>query len=141
MFEQSSDKFFFRIKLLIKGLFILPLGVFGIMHFVLPDFFLHMVPRFMSFPSFWVNFSGICLLSASLAIFFNLWIRATTLLLILFVLVFILTVDIPNIFIPENGEQNYFIISLLKDTSLLGGSAFILLLDWMKKQSGLLSRK
>lgn len=137
MQTKGNQEIFKRINLLSRGLFILPLGVFGVMHFVLPQFFLHMVPRFAPFPVFWVNFSGVCLLSASLAIFFNFWTRLTTLLLIVFVFTFIVTVDIPNILYPSNGEQNYFIISLLKDTSLLGGSAFILLLEWMKTHSTL----
>lgn len=126
-----NEYFLYRIQFLIKGLFILPLGVFGIMHFINPGFFTHMAPNYAPNADFWVFVSGICLLGTSLAIFFDLYIKVASILLFLFVCVFIVSVDIPNV-IHTSNQQQYFITSLLKDISLLGGTSFILFLEQQK---------
>lgn len=113
----------------IKGFFILPLGLFGILHFVEPYLFVKLVPAFAPYPSFWVFFSGVALTSSSLAIFTGILSRLANFLLILFVLTFIFTVDIPNIIHPHYWARDYFLISILKDTSLLGGSILYLVID------------
>lgn len=112
-----------------KAIFILPLGIFGVMHFLAPGFFMALVPDFAPYPRVWVLFSGVALLASSLAIFTGILSRLANILLILFVLTFILAVDIPNIFNPQIYDSKYFMISLMKDTSLLGGTLLYLIID------------
>lgn len=102
-----------------RGMFILPLGMFGIMHFILEKQFEFMVPPFLGYKSFWVIFSGVALTTASISIFLKIYHQVAIRLLILFVITFILSVDIPMIF--RGIDSFYFSVSLLKDTSLLGG--------------------
>jgi len=104
----------------VRLLFIIPLGLFGIMHFMVPSFFESMVPSFLSYKRFWIYFSGVALTTASLSIATKVIARLASFLLALFVLSFILSVDIPGIF---NESTRYFrLVSLLKDISLLGGT-------------------
>ena len=117
----------------VRYLFIIPLGLFGIMHFIVPSFFETMVPSFLSYRSFWVYFSGVALTAASLSIAAKVIPRLASFLLTLFVLSFILTVDIPGLF---NESTRYFrLVSLLKDTSLLGGSLLYYFLFEQKKNT------
>lgn len=113
----------------VKGIFILPLGIFGVMHFIVPGFFEALVPDFAPYPRLWVLFSGVALAASSLAIFTGILARLANILLIIFVLTFILAVDIPNIFQARIYDSKYFLISLMKDTSLLGGTLLYLIID------------
>ena len=104
----------------IKILYFFPLFLFGVMHFSYPLYFEFLVPKFIPGGIFWVYFSGFALSASSLAIILNIIPKLSTACLILFVLTFIVTVDIPGVF---NGENIFrFAISLLKDVSLLAGT-------------------
>lgn len=118
----------------VRGLFILPLGAFGILHFILPSLFEKMVPSYAGDSTFWVYFSGAALTAASIFIFAKWVPKLANFLLILFVLTFIVTVDIPSIIYKTGIEREYFIISLMKDTSLLGGSLFYFFISRMRKR-------
>lgn len=102
-----------------RGFFILPLGAFGIMHFVLEKDFEFMVPDFLGNKAFWVVFSGVALTTASLSIFLRIYHWLAIRLLMLFVITFMVFVDIPMIILDI--DRFYFSISLMKDTSLFGG--------------------
>ena len=92
----------------------------SIMHFVLPHYFEFLVPKFVPGGIFWIYFSGVALSAASTAIIINIIPKIAAFCLILFVLIFIATVDIPGVFF---GDDKYrFFISLLKDTSLFAGT-------------------
>lgn len=106
--------------LLPRLLFIIPLGLFGIMHFVYPSFFLYMVPTFLESKLFWVLFSGVALTLASIAIGAKIIPKISSFSLMAFVLVFIITVDIPGMLNPET--KFYSMVSFLKDISLFGGT-------------------
>jgi len=133
MRKLNQKDVFKKMRLLVNGFFILPLGAFGIMHFVVSDFFEALVPQFAGNASFWVAFSGIALTGASVTIFMNYYSSFFAGLLMIFVLVFILTVDIPNVIHPNGWAKHYFVISLLKDISLFGGCGLIILLNSLEK--------
>lgn len=118
----------------VRGFFILPLGAFGIMHFIVPQQFEFMVPHYAGFPNFWVHVSGVALTLAAVCIFTKFYAKIANLFLILFVLTFILTVDIPNSLFGPPEMSFYFTISWLKDTSLLGGSLFYYYISRMRKK-------
>lgn len=107
-------------------LFIIPLGLFGVMHFVFPSFFTHMVPAYLSSQYFWVYFSGMALTLASLTIGLKIYPVVSSVLLILFILIFISAVDIPGVI--DVNTRYYRMVSLFKDISLLGGTLTYLLL-------------
>ncbi len=114
----------------IKVSYFIPLVLFGIMHFVVPNYFEFLVPKFIPGGIFWVYFSGVALTSSGLAIIGNIIAKTASFCLMLFVLTFILTVDIPGVFF---GEDKYrFFISLLKDISLFAGTS--LFWFYMKKK-------
>ncbi len=108
----------------IKILYFIPLIVFGIMHFIVPSYFEFLVPKFVPGEIFWVYFSGVVLISTGAAIIVNIISKIACLCLMLFVLTFILTVDIPGVCFGEDKYQ--FITSLFKDISLLAGTSFFL---------------
>ncbi len=118
----------------VRGFFILPLGAFGIMHFIVPQQFEFMVPHYAGFPNLWVHVSGVALTLASFCVFTKFHAKLANLFLILFVLTFILTVDIPNSLFGPPERSFYFTISWLKDTSLLGGSLFYYYISRMRKK-------
>lgn len=105
----------------IRGCFILPLGAFGVMHLISPHFFDYMVPVFLGNPTPWVYLSGLILTGTSISIFLKKGALVSSTLLVIFVLIFITTVDIPFV-ISHAVQAEYFIISLMKDLSLLAGS-------------------
>ncbi len=105
----------------VRGCFILPLGAFGVMHLIYPHFFDYMVPQFLGPPTPWVYLSGIILTGTSISIFLKKGAFISSGLLVVFVVIFITSVDIP--FVINNSVQvEYFLISLMKDLSLLAGS-------------------
>jgi len=116
----------------VRGFFILPLGLFGIMHFIKPHFFEFMVPTYAGNPEMWVLFSGFCLTLAAVSIFTKILAKISSFLLIIFVLTFIVSVDIPLTFGHTIVPSEFFVISWLKDTSLLGGSLFYYFISRMR---------
>lgn len=109
------------ISLWMKIFYFLPLAVFGVMHFVFPHYFEFLVPKFIPGGIFWIYFSGAILTSTSLAIIFGIIPRIASFCLILFVITFIITVDIPG-FVSGDEDHYRFFISFLKDLSLCGGT-------------------
>ena len=108
------------LSLLPRLLFIIPLGLFGVMHFVYPDFFVQMVPVFLGSKYFWIYFSGVALSLASVTIGLKIFPITSSSLLMLFILTFITAVDIPGLLQPETKYIR--MVSLFKDISLLGGT-------------------
>lgn len=80
-----------------------------------------MVPEFLGPPTPWVYLSGIILTGTSISIFLKKGALISSSLLVVFVIVFITSVDIPFV-IRHSVQTEYFIISLMKDLSLLAGS-------------------
>ena len=105
---------------LIKVGYFIPLILFGIFHLVFPAYFEFLVPKFIGGGLFWVYFSGFALTSAGSAIILNIIPKMACLCLLIFVATFILTVDIPGMFFEKDNFR--FIISFLKDVSLLSGT-------------------
>ena len=108
----------------IKFFYFFPLFLFGIMHFAYPLYFEFLVPKFIPGGIFWVYFSGFALSASSMAIILNIIPKISIVCLLLFVLTFIVTVDIPGIFRSEGTFR--FAVSLLKDLSLFSGTYLFL---------------
>ena len=107
-------------KKICKVAYFIPLVLFGVFHLIAPVYFEFMVPKFIPGGIFWVYFSGIALTAAGSAIILNIIPQIACFCLLIFVLTFILTVDVPGMVF---GKDNFrFIISFLKDISLLSGT-------------------
>jgi putative oxidoreductase len=104
-------------------LFAIPFAIFGLNHFLFLDFYIGTVSSFIPLGPYTVILTGVFLIMASLSIIFNKYIKVSTILLSVLLLIFILTIHIPGLFDPEKWK--FALIELLKDTSLLGGSLMI----------------
>ena len=104
-------------------LFAIPFAIFGLNHFLFLNFYIGEVSSFIPGGAYTIILTGIFLIMASLSIIFNKYIKISTILLSVLLLIFILTIHIPALFDPE--KWRFALIELLKDTSLLGGSLMI----------------
>jgi putative oxidoreductase len=106
-----------------RVLFALPFGIIGINHFIVSDFFNGMLTSFIPGGGFMILFTGACLIAASISIILKKYIKLSCLLLALLLLIFILTIHIPQLFEPNNAQVAF--MHLLKDTALMGGALII----------------
>jgi len=106
-----------------RVLFAIPFAIFGLNHFLFLNFYIGTVSSFIPLGPYTIILTGIFLIMASLSIIFNKYIKVSTILLSVLLLIFILTIHIPGLFDPEKWQ--FALIELLKDTSLLGGSLMI----------------
>lgn len=104
-------------------LFALPFGIIGINHFVVSEFFKPFLSSFIPGGAFTILLTGTCLIAASISIILKKYIKLSCLLLALLLLIFILTIHIPQLFEPANAQ--FAFMQLLKDTGLMGGALII----------------
>lgn len=104
-------------------LFALPFAFFGLNHFLMVDFFTGMLNSFIPGTSFTIILTGIALIAASLSIIFKKYIKLSCILLAILLFIFIVSIHIPQLFDPD--KKLLALVSLLKDTSLMGGALMI----------------
>jgi putative oxidoreductase len=104
-------------------LFAIPFGLFGINHFLMLDYYLGMLTSFIPLGAYTIILTGIMLIATSISIITKKFVKFSTLMLSLLLLVFIITIHIPHL-ITET-DKTVSIIALLKDISLMGGSLMI----------------
>ena len=102
-----------------RFLFALPLGVFGLMHFMRTDDLAGMVP--IPGGAIWVYVTGLSLLAATAAILSGKHAVLATRLLGLMLLIFVVSMHLVAVI----GGDQMAMSNVLKDTALAGG-AFIL---------------
>ena len=99
-----------------RFIYAIPFILFGAFHFMNAASMAGMVPSFLPFADFWVYLTGIALIAAGVAIIINKYARTATLLLALMLLIFILTIHVPNM---SNSQS---MAALLKDMALMGAA-------------------
>ena len=104
-------------------LFALPFAVFGLNHFFMVDFYTGMLTSFIPGSSFTILLTGLALIAASLSIIIKKYIKISCILLAILLLIFILTIHIPQLF--DASTKMIAIVELLKDTALMGGALMI----------------
>ncbi len=104
-------------------LFALPFGIIGLNHFFMVDFFSGMLTSFIPGGGFTILFTGFLLIAASVSIMFKRYVTLSCLLLSVMLLIFILTIHIPQLFDPLQAQIAF--MQLLKDTALMGGALMI----------------
>lgn len=102
-------------------LFALPFGIFGIIHFLTGSDLAGMVPHFIPGDIIWVYLTGAALIGASVCIVAQIQVRLVSLLLSLMLLIFALTIHLPELL----AETPNALPNLLKDLSLSGGALFL----------------
>lgn len=104
-------------------IFAIPIGILGIIHFLLGSSIATGLPSFYFAPIFWVYLSGLSLLAASISILTGKYTRLACLLLALLFFILVLTVDLPRFL---NNAASYIEISvLIKDITIAGGALII----------------
>lgn len=106
-----------------RFLFAIPFGILGINHFIMSDYYLGMLTSFIPGMGFSIFLVGIALVSSSVLIIINRWVKASCWTLAVLLLLFIAFIHIPNLFDKE--RHLIAIIELMKDTALMGGALMI----------------
>jgi putative oxidoreductase len=104
-------------------LFAFPFAIFGINHFLMMDYYVGMLTSFIPLGAYTIILTGIMLIVASISILFKKFVKFSTIMLAVLLLVFIITIHIPHLFI--DADRTVTLIALLKDISLMGGSLMI----------------
>jgi putative oxidoreductase len=102
-------------------IFAIPFAVFGIGHLTSADKMAGMIP--IPGGAFWVYFTGVALIAASISIISGKLTRVACLSLAVFLAIVIFTMQVPNLSNPQMAQMAFS--GLLKDTSLLGGALLI----------------
>ncbi len=87
------------------------------------DFFSGMLTSFIPGGGFTILFTGFLLIAVSVSIMFKRYVTLSCLLLSIMLLIFILTIHIPQLFDPSKVQVAF--MQLLKDTALMGGAIMI----------------
>jgi uncharacterized membrane protein YphA (DoxX/SURF4 family) len=106
-----------------RFLYALPFAVIGINHFFMMDYYMGMLTSFIPHTAFILLLTGLLLIAASISIMTGKFIKISTILLAILLLIFILTIHIPHL--VKGIDTTETLINLLKDTALMGGSLMI----------------
>ena len=104
-------------------LFALPFAVFGINHFIMMDYYMGMLTSFIPKTAFTLVLTGLVLIAVSISIIVNKYVKLSSIVLAILLLIFIVTIHIPHLINGVNTTPT--LIALLKDISLMGGSLMI----------------
>jgi putative oxidoreductase len=98
----------------------LVMAVFGIYHFVYPQNLLAYVPSFLpDFGNLWVYIPGAAFILAAVAFITNKMVKTAAYLLAALLIIFVLTIHLPNFLNGSNDEYRQLsLINLLKDTAI-----------------------
>lgn len=122
-------------KLAVIGriLFALPFGIMGLNHFLMTNMLLGMLSSFIPGGGFTILLIGAMLITASIFIILNKYVKIACFWLAGLLFLFITTIHIPHLF-TDNWQ--IALMELLKDTALMGGAIMIALyLDPQKKEN------
>ena len=100
-----------------RYLFAIPMGIFGLFHFMNGSQMAGMVP--IPGGVFWVYLTGAALLAACISILINTKAKLACVLLGVMLLIFMLTIHLPAV-LGDGGSSA--MTMLLKDTALAGGA-------------------
>ena len=105
-----------------RTLYAIPIGLFGIFHFVGANDMVGMVPDFMPAPLFFIYLVGAALIAAAISIIWGKMARTASYLLGIMLVIFVLTIYIPGLGDPDNQMAMPL---LLKEIALAAAAFFI----------------
>ncbi|MBS1741610.1 MAG: hypothetical protein JST81_01135 [Bacteroidetes bacterium] len=92
---------------------------FGIFHFMHPHDLLVYVPQFLPGGVAWVYLVGMAFILGGISFLTNTWVKATSYILSLLLIIFILTIHVPNYMHAGDKEMRQLaFINILKDASI-----------------------
>ena len=103
-------------------IFAVPIGILGIIHFLMGSSIAAGLPSFFFAPVIWVYISGLSLLAASISILTGKYTRLACLLLALLFFILVLTVDLPMLI----NKASYMEMSMLLKDILIAGGALVI---------------
>jgi len=113
-------------KLTMTGrfLFAIPFAIFGINHFLMLDYYMGMLTSFiMPLGVYTVFLTGLLMIGISISIMTRWYVKQAAYVLAGLLFLFIITIHIPHLLTEE--DKTIYLITLLKDISLMGGSLMI----------------
>jgi uncharacterized membrane protein len=96
------------------------LAIFAAEHFTAARDLAPIVPRWLPAPLFWTYFVGVALLAAAISFIAWRYVHWSALLLALFFLIIVATVDLPNL--PHSLHERLFWTLTVRETCFAGGS-------------------
>lgn len=105
-----------------RVLFALPFFVFGLGHFMNAEEMAAMVPAWMPAKMFLNYLTGLALIAASISIVWGKMAKLACMLLALMLLIFIVTMHLPNMMGEDPMMKQLGMISTFKDLGLMGAS-------------------
>jgi putative oxidoreductase len=106
-------------------LFGMPFIFLGLGHFIELDFFAREITSFTFVGPYTIILTGLMLMAAGVSIIFNKFIQVATICLAFLLLVFIVTIHVPNLLSGDISIRPLTMMAMLKDISLMGGSLII----------------
>lgn len=95
--------------------------IFGIFHFLYPRDLLVYVPQFLVGGITWAYIVGGAFMLVGLSFMTNQFVKFTSYLLAVLLIIFILTIHLPNLMNAGDKDMRRFaLINLLKDTAIVG---------------------
>lgn len=104
-----------------KFIYIIPIAVFGIFHFINASAMTAMVPSWLPGAIFWVYLVGLALLAAAVSVIINKQAPLALMLLGVMLIIFVLTMHLPAVI----GGNEMSMGQLLKDTALAGAAFYL----------------
>jgi putative oxidoreductase len=117
-----------RIATISRIMFILPFGIFGVMHLLHAQEMADKVPAWIPGGTLWVYITGLAFIAACVGVLTGIQRRLAFLGLAFMLVTFILTVHLPALAGGDAHSRPMTMMLLLKDISLLAGA---LTYSWM----------
>ena len=115
-----------KLPIIGRILFAVPFGILGLNHFLMQDYYEGMLTSFIPGGGYTILFTGVLLIAACVSIIMNRYVRIACAVVAFLLLMFILTIHLPQLFDTKPEVAKSAFVELLKDTSLLGGCLMIM---------------
>ena len=96
--------------------------IFGLFHFMNGEGMAGMVPSFLPGATFFVYFTGLCLVAAGVSMYMGKYDKLAATLLGILLLIFVLTIWLPQVGGDDQGAAQMAMSALLKDLGLAAAS-------------------
>ncbi len=108
-----------------KYLYIIPMGIFGLMHMAMAGNMTGMVPSWLPMPIAFVYLTGLGLIGATVALIINKKAKLAMTLLGVMLLIFVFTIHLGGLMSDDQMVMQMAMSNLLKDTALAGAAFYI----------------
>jgi uncharacterized membrane protein YphA (DoxX/SURF4 family) len=114
--------------------FLYTITSYGVSHIIYAPYMIGIVPAGMANPLFWVNLTGLCMISAGIAIIFGIRIRIVALLLSLMIFLWVWLVHVPGTLSQPIAANRGNLLASAFDALAYSGVALLIALTMKKQQ-------